>query len=453
MTERKTIDVAQLLLDTANFRTGVQESQKSAREAIIQEQGRKLQVLALDVIKHGFSPADLPIVYPLKKGSDQFVMLEGNRRLLVMKLILDPELSKGSVVYKAFSELHKKFAKKFATEIYCVISDTRKSGLIWVERKHSNALDGAGTEQWNPMAKYRFDAELGKPTPNLDALDFVHKYGDITSDTSEKISSAKFPISTLDRVLGDDVVKKNLGLQLEKGKLLAQYEHGWTLRVLTTIVEAIASGRFEDKPFSVRSVDKSEQREEFSARLVAKFPKPAKSGMHWNVDRDTTVPKSAAEKKVEPKSRNTASTADRKQLIPRSFKLGLPDGKVNDVYVELRKLDVAQYANAVSVLLRVFLVFGIDRYIATFAIPVKKDEYLVSNMQKVIEHMKSANVMTEKQLKGINSELGNTNSLISPETWNAYVHNPTFGAKPNDLKLTWNTLELFVMKLWNSAPA
>jgi hypothetical protein len=451
MIERKSIDVAQLLLDTSNFRTGVQESQKSAREAIIQEQGRKLQVLALDVIKHGFSPADLPIVYPLKKGSDQFVMLEGNRRLLVVKLILDPELSKGSIVFKAFSELHKKFAKKFSTEIYCVVSDTRKSGLIWVERKHSNALDGAGTDQWNPIAKYRFDAELGKPTPNLDALDFVHKYGDITADTSEKIRSAKFPISTLDRLLGDDVVKKKLGLQLENGKLLAQYEHGWTLHVLTSIVEAIASGRFDDQQFSVRSIDKADQREEFSNKLVAKFPKPVKSGRHWNVDRDTTAPKSAAEKKPEAKSRNTSSTADRKQLIPRGFKLSLPDGKINDVYVELRKLDVAQYSNAVSVLLRVFLGFGLDRYIQVFAVSIKKDASVLASMQAVIQHMSATNLMTEKELKGINRELGDVNSLISPQTWNAYVHNPTFGAKPNDLKLTWNTLELFVTKLWSPA--
>ena len=448
MTERKSVDVAQILLDTSNFRIGSQDSQKSAREAIIQEQGRKLQVLAIDVLKYGFSPADLPILYPLKKGSDQFVMLEGNRRLLVVKLILDPELAKGSLIYKAFQELNRKFAKKLSTELYCVIALTRKEGLVWVERKHSVALDGAGTDHWNSMAKERFDAELGKPTPNLDALDFVHKFGDITSDTAEKIGSAKFPISTLGRILGDESVKRTLGLRLDKGKLQSHYEHGWTLRVLAAMTEAIASGLFEGKPFNVRSVDSQEQRKKFSEDLISKFPKPSKSGTIWNVDKETTLPKGAAEKKSEAKSRNTVSTADRKQLIPRAYKLELPDGKINDVYVELRKLEVEKFSNAVSVLLRVFLVFGIDRYIETFSVPKKKEANILACMRAVVQHMSDNNLMTDKQLQGINRELGNQTSLISPETWNAYVHNSTFAAKPNDLKLTWNRLETFVSKLW-----
>jgi len=447
MHEQKSIDVAQLLLDTSNFRTGSQESQKSARDAIIHEQGRKLQTLALDVVKHGFSPSDLPIVYPLRKNSTQYVMLEGNRRLVVIKLILDPELAKGTVVYKAFQELHKKYGEKFPTEISCVSYSTRAEGLIWVERKHSNALDGAGTEPWNTTAKDRFDAELGKPTPNLDAMDFVRKYGDLTSISAEKIDSAKFPLSTLGRLMGDEDVRKALGLALNDGALRAQYESGWTLQALKVIVEAIASGRFEDDDFNVRKLDSKNDRQSFIGRVVGKLPTPSKAASIWTVSPD--APLSRPAKKADLKSRNTAPTAERKHVIPRGYKLKLPDGKVNDVFDELRtKVDVEKCANAASVLLRVFLVFGIDRYIKVNKMTSKTNANVLQCMRAVVQHMIDNSVMTNKELQGINRELGSKTSLISPETWNMYVHNETFTATPNELKVTWNRLETFVTALW-----
>lgn len=56
------ISIGNLLLDTNNYRIEKQVNQKSARDAIIAEQGIKLIALAKDIIEYGLNPSEFLIV-------------------------------------------------------------------------------------------------------------------------------------------------------------------------------------------------------------------------------------------------------------------------------------------------------------------------------------------------------------------------------------------------------
>ncbi len=86
--------LCKLLLNVRNYRIVAQDSQKHARDAIIAEQGRKLIVLAQDIAAIGLSPFDLPMVVDAEDGNQNYVVMEGNRRLTAIQLMLDPELAK-----------------------------------------------------------------------------------------------------------------------------------------------------------------------------------------------------------------------------------------------------------------------------------------------------------------------------------------------------------------------
>ncbi len=110
MAIQQAISVGNLLLDVGNPRIVKQEHQKAARDAIIAEQGRKLVVLDEDIIAHGLNPSDLPIVFDATDGNQNFVMIEGNRRLTAIQLLLNPELAEGTPIHVAFKRLSNKHA-------------------------------------------------------------------------------------------------------------------------------------------------------------------------------------------------------------------------------------------------------------------------------------------------------------------------------------------------------
>ena len=57
--------------------------------------------------------------------------------------------------------------------------------------------------------------------------------------------------------------------------------------------------------------------------------------------------------------------------------------------------------------------------------------------------------MNKHELKGIRQSLSKKNEIFSTETLNAYVHNKHLNPIPNDLKLTWDNIEIFIEKIWS----
>ena len=62
--------------------------------------------------------------------------------------------------------------------------------------------------------------------------------------------------------------------------------------------------------------------------------------------------------------------------------------------------------------------------------------------------MDNNSILDKDKLKGIRNALGNNNHILSIDTFNAYVHNKHLNPTENDLKLSWDNIEHFVLKLW-----
>jgi hypothetical protein len=453
MHEQKTVPVANLQMDTSNYRIGKQENQALARLAIIEEQGKKLVTMAEDIITYGLSPFDLPMVTPSNDQDGRYTIIEGNRRFTAIRLVQEPELARGTDLHQAFVKLNKSGADKVPTELLCVVVPSKAYGLPWIRRKHDRGLRGAGTEEWSAIARDRADADQDKPTPTFDALGFVESNAPLDVATRKKLAGSKFPITNLSRILNTAHVKDVLGITFNAGntgKLSCTKDSKWVLDVLADIVISIATESYEGETFNESKIDTVDQREKFIDGLVKKHPRPKRAVKEWTISREhkissTTPPKPPAS----PGTRVTPPTDARKTVIPRRFKLQLSDGKTNNIYDELKRLDVLKFTNSAAVLLRVFYEFSADAFLEKIGItfPEGKDS-LLKKINKIIEHMKTNNIMTRKDLIPINTAISKPHSLISPVTLNAYVHNPSFNPDPHDLKRTWDNLQLFIKKMW-----
>lgn len=451
---RQPISIGNLLLDIKNYRIVSQNSQKDARDAIIVEQGKKLVRLATDIIEEGLSPIDLTLVIDADDGNQNYIVIEGNRRITAINLLLRPELCEGTSIHASFRKLNKNYADAIPKVLECVIVPNRKAGLVWINRKHEGGLEGAGTDPWQPMAKARADVDQGKLRPDLDAVSFVLANPNLNPSVRKILEGTQFKLTTLTRLIETKGVQQIAGFSLQDGKLVSDHTKDRIQGILTEIITVIATGEKPDgQPFTVRDIDREDDRKDFVSSIAEKHPKKKRVTEAWTV---SGVPVKTTIKVIKVKPKTTPSTEEQANLIPKSFKLELPAGKINDVFVELKQLDVMKYRHSVSVLFRVFFEFTLDDYIIKHGIQLPKDgsghtvNRFSVRLDRVTAHAKSIKLLSEKEMKPIDVAIGNDHSFLSPDTLNAYVHSPWMNPDPMQLKLSWAECQLFVERLWKS---
>ena len=456
MYTRQTISIGNLLLDVGNYRIVKQPSQKEARDAIIAEEGKKLVALANHIIEHGLSPIDLQLVIDAEDGNANYIVLEGNRRLTTLTLLLKPDLAEGTLVHNAFKKLHKNHADSIPKVLDCVIAPSKAAALIWIDTKHQSGMQGAGVEPWSAMSKARRDADEGIARPELDAVNFVLADPDLPPEVRKKLEGSEFNITSLKRLVETKEIQQVAGIRLQDGKLISDQDQKRIRGILGDIIGIIARGRYKKDKFTERNIDTPDKREDFINDVAEKYGKRKRGSEAWVI---SATPTKAKSKPAKAKTKGTLSTAEQPNLIPKAFKLDLPSGKINDIFVELKQLDVVRARHAISVLFRVFIELTLDAYIETHTLQLPKDNKgrpvmkLNTRLSAVRSHAKSSKLLASDELKPIDVAIGDVNSLLAPNTLHAYVHSEWMNPDPMQLKVSWTNIQLFIERLWTSINA
>ena len=283
---RQAIGVGNLLLDTGNYRIVTQTSQKGARDAIIAEQGKKLVRLAEDILNHGLNPFDLPMVIDAADGNHNFVVIEGNRRLTAIQLLLQPELAKDTVLHAAFAKMHKNRADSIPKVVECVVAANKVDALTWINRKHKSGLEGAGTEPWLPMAKARAEVDQGINRPDLDVINFVLNSPNLEKSVRHDLEGSRFNLTNLERLLTTKELQEELGLSFKDGKVRSAIDEKWIRGVLVDIVTTISKGKRDglaNGKFTERNIDSAEHRKDFVSTVIESHPGKKKAKL-WTVE-------------------------------------------------------------------------------------------------------------------------------------------------------------------------
>src|SRR6266700_3185911 len=91
-TNPRGISINDLLLDTHNPRVEPVAAQREEMQKLLDDQKENIAFLAEDIVANGISPIDLALVTPSKIEADKFVVLEGNRRVLTLKILANPRV-------------------------------------------------------------------------------------------------------------------------------------------------------------------------------------------------------------------------------------------------------------------------------------------------------------------------------------------------------------------------
>ncbi|MBI3163796.1 MAG: hypothetical protein HYZ24_03865 [Chloroflexi bacterium] len=458
MRKVKPIPIQNLLIDLQNPRYDPRTNQREALATLAREQGSKLVSLAEDVINEGgLNPAELPMVMPSGDGSS-FIVMEGNRRITALKLLLSPSLTSGlnlpDNLLKKLKSLHDSAKEKLPSEILCVVFESREEARHWIDLRHTGENGGVGIVSWDGVQTQRFRGS----SASLQAVEYARHSNLLDEDTKKKLP--KIAITNIERVLNTPDARKILGVEVKNNELIFKDPEEIVIPRLATIVSDIANKRKK-----VTHLDTKDQRIEYAKEVVEN---PAQK-----TDKSSSAnnPKGFGSSITNPGKPGKGAKSlpvHRKTLIPKGLGLTITVVRLNKIFDELKRLDVSLYANSCAVLFRVFLELSVDEFAETNNIFLKlvipsrvntkgeripeseKEFSLREKIKTVADYMEINKVCEVDELRGVRMIVSNRDHVLSIDSLNAYVHNRNISPSDTDLKTTWDNLEVFIKRLWGS---
>ncbi len=442
------LKIEDLLLDVENPRIGLATSQKDALQKIIEDQDVKLVALAESIVEDGrLNPMDRLLILKSTAQKDKYIVLEGNRRLAAIKILNNPSVLTGldvrKPIQKRLEELAAEFELSTVEPVDCYEVADRAEAAPWIHQRHTGENEGKGIVDWNSVSRRRF---IGRD-PALQALDFVINHGGLTDEEKQSIQ-ARFPITTLDRLLSTPAVRAQLGLEITDQKLLTKLPADEAIKALRRIVLDL-----KKKTVVVTGLKKVDQQVDYVSKLGKDLPDLSKVSTATKAveafeEQDFKQPTKKA-KQQKPKQKPI-----RKALIPKTCSLNVTNAKIDEITVELRSLPLDDYPHAISVLFRVFLETSVEDYLTRFKISLivktgggDKDKSLTKKVEEATNHM-IQNGTPKKHLDGIVRAMSQKNNPLHIDTLHAYVHNRFYSPTERELRVAWDNSQPFFENIW-----
>lgn len=442
---RKILSLKNLIVNTENYRFENVSDPREALDVMVDDQRENLYNLAESMVDKGLNPTDIIQVYPSASEKGKFVVLEGNRRIVALKLLNKPDLLEGNeVLKKKFKKLKEQNTISHLNQIECEIFNNPEEAQDWIAMKHGYAeKPGVSTEKWTPLQKGRYEERTsGKSSVLLQVLNLLSKSPHVPVAVKSNIKNIN--TTNLSRLIEDPDVRAELGFELKGGSLQSSVNEEEVVKGLVHITNDIL------KPgFKVKDIYDKEAR----LKYVKGLPKSVKP----NTSKPAVKAWQFATSKSSPAPKSTASTTktlpkERDRLIPKSCDLEIHIQKINNIFHELKELSVEKYENASAVLLRVFIELSIDAYMDKHKLAstpsASSTPGLESKIHKVTSHLMTKNLADAAICTGIKNALKDKNDILSVHTWHQYVHNTSYRQKPENLIRTWDSVQAFMEILW-----
>jgi hypothetical protein len=445
MPEMIELAVAQLELDARNPRLGKEfGAQQEVMHALAAQQGSRLVNLARHIVEHGIDPTTLTAVVALSGKGSRYKVVEGNRRLLALRALDSPSIVTPALEpreVRAINTLSIEYATRPIDRINCYRFDTEVGAQPWIELRHT-AGNGSGLVPWTAEEKRRYEARFGPGSVELQVLDFVKAIGGIDADATGDY------ITNIERALLSAKLQAEYGLAKDSdGRVVSWYPAEEIKKPLTKIVTDMHSGAVNS-----RDLNKPADRDRYAKSFAANDMPDRKTRLSAPVPlgqlaADYKPSGGGSKPKARPRKRPTVRTT----LIPKSCTLNPTAPRLVDIVRELKALNLNDYPNACSVLLRVFLELSMDDAIAQKRLAdITEQDALAKKIKAVAKHLRSEDQIGVQLKKVIDGVANNKTNAIAAGivTWHQYVHNQYAFPKPNELRPTWDEVEPFVQALW-----
>lgn len=438
----KRLSVTSLLLDQQNPRlpqSGGALTQRQIIDELVTHDS--VYELAKDITTQGFFPTE--ILLGVQDG-DQTVIIEGNRRLAALKLLINPELAPQTHLEK-FRRLSEKITATTLAKVQVSLAPSREAATPILLSRHT----AQQIQSWKRPMQARFYRQLLER--GLTPDDLVQSYGvtvgqiqdwiradavyrlacslDFPEEVKTKVhNNREFPLSTLERLVESQPIRDFLMLKPDpKEVLVSTAKPGDFLKAFRQIVTDVATAKVDS-----RLANNADDITSYVKTLTKIKPTPRARGKFSVRDHlsQTEQPSPSLTTQVKPRRPSTKSPS----ILPKGLKCFCSDSRVNDIFDELRRLHVDKNPNASAVLLRLLLEFSISYYLDTtgkikpllerFRKKDNKGADWYPSLRQLMEHLLSDDIGLQplelKAIKKFVQTKGQNNTL---DALDGFVHN------------------------------
>lgn len=280
--KKQSIKITDLLVNSENPRFDPVKNQKQAFSVMIEKIKPKIKSLAEDISQNGLNPGKL---WYVAKNDKKFLVLEGNRRLAAIKLIINPTLiNLDRETRNFFQNLKNNFGKSLPNRIDCVVFNSKEDAYRWIELEHTGENNGVGLVKWNSEQTNRFKSQVSgsKLARGVQVLDFMR---------NNNLDVHNIDATNIDRLISTPYVREQIGVEFDNGSLTLNQNKKDVVEHLKKVSEAMDEASFnvgkiytadlrkewinnilnEDQKLSLDSVMK-EQKEQLPDKNIKKTP-------------------------------------------------------------------------------------------------------------------------------------------------------------------------------------
>lgn len=432
---KQTIPVAKLLVNTENPRFEAVKNQPEALELMLKEAGKAVLKLAEDIAKHGLNPSKSLMVVEEKGG--HFLPMEGNRRVVALKLLHNPELASDKKLSDKLKELKKEYGSQIPDEVECVVFPDKASAFRWVNLEHTGPNKGVGVLRWNSTQRQRFIAQYAgkKLARSVQLFDFADE---------NNLDRNKVDSTTLDRLVSTPLVREHIGVNFPEGVLELIKPKGQVVKNLRKVFAEMSK-----KEFKVGDVYTETQRKA------------------WVKDKLGEAEKSK-EPDEKPKGTITKKDALDGDWINHQLYLAYPkENRTKAILKELKDIHPKQKPNVSAVSLRVLLELSVYIFLngkGHIALIIKEEKQRFADenkkrtekgkstrewendwspsFQRMLEYMSKEESLIKDPLerKTLKTFMGKKSVEPFITELNQFIHNPSYEPKPDAVIEIWEKL-------------
>ena len=464
------IDVNNLLLDLQNPRAKAADSQlDEIRKVFEASSGSEMAALAKSIIENGQNPMELLGVIK-DEGSEKYIALEGNRRVVALKLLGNPSLAPDQKIQRAFERIVKDYgADDIPTSLNCCVFPSRKAAATWIQLKHTGENGGVGTKRWKTNQQRRFMVnEMGASPARSDLVaeylqDNIHFEWAGGTDAIYDINN----LTTLQRILSFKGMLEFMHLHEEGGKIVSDDDE-FSAKILHKVYMAVDSGSI-----GARDVYNAESAFAFVGKIATAMglvPAELEVPKEENVqlvkppvpEEPPAVPTVPPEEVPIPKTTQRTTpggpnlSTRNKIICNNDYYITGVTGKAGEILKELKKISCTDYPVASALLIRCFYEMTTKKFIEENNIVVERKlkSVLGELFFKCKERIISNGTEKEKDNAGKFSihEKKGSHSIDQLEDLNNVIHDPVVLRDKVFFFTTWDTFRPFIQDLWNNMP-
>jgi hypothetical protein len=428
--------------------------------------------LIKSIASRGFMSFD-PIVVWQDEKTMHFVVAEGNRRVMALKLLRAPEKAPMSI-RKMVVGLSRSINRDDIEKIKVCLAPSYEDSRWYILQRHSSAA--SNQLKWQRLQQQRFIINVYdsvgqdidetieitgfKRAAIIESLRYV-KIRDIatregittylTIDEKEQVFSHKISMTVLERWFGNSQIREawfvdfnedgvTINADMESFyaayagflKLMLSKNNALGYMVTTRTIDSKFQEIFDFLPKVISAKEKDLDISKVEFPLL---PNPIDS-----------TKKEDEQSKLEPEPQKTQKgNPYRRQLTDEYHEITSKSYKVNALFKELQVLPIYKYRNLAATSIRIFLELSVDEYICSndlkteMARREKKGYHEITLSQKLIILRKE--FIDDRDANKVIDQLLNTSNDHSVNTLNEYVHGDKVNKiEPQFLNRFWDML-------------